>query len=149
MMYYCYILYSKTADQFYIGHTNNPEERLKKHNTNHKGYTGKYSDWKIVHIEQFCTKEAAYAREIREKQNRKTKNNEILQSNSQSFNIKPKGLFFAISISSLISCFNFSGFSGKGTESMAILPFVTFLGFSGVGQVPIATISLNKSCMGE
>ena len=63
MMYYCYILYSKTADQFYIGHTNNPEERLKKHNTNHKGYTGKYSDWKIVHIEQFCTKEAACARE--------------------------------------------------------------------------------------
>ena len=63
MMYYCYILYSKTADRFYIGHTNNPEERLKKHNTNHKGYTGKYNDWKIVLIEQFSTNEAAYARE--------------------------------------------------------------------------------------
>ena len=62
-MYYCYILYSKTADRFYIGHTNNLDERLKKHNTNHKGFTGKYNDWKIVYTEQYNTKEAAYARE--------------------------------------------------------------------------------------
>ncbi|MBN1637413.1 MAG: GIY-YIG nuclease family protein, partial [Ignavibacteriales bacterium] len=37
--------------------------RLKKHNSNHKGFTGKTNDWKIVYSEIFQTKEKAYARE--------------------------------------------------------------------------------------
>ena len=62
-MYYCYILYSKLADKFYIGYTENLTERLKKHNANHKGFTGKNSDWEIVYFEIFETKILAYARE--------------------------------------------------------------------------------------
>jgi len=51
-------------DQFYIGHTsNNLEERLKKHNSHHKGFTGKYNDWEIVYFEKYDTKSTAYARE--------------------------------------------------------------------------------------
>ncbi|MBL7870279.1 MAG: GIY-YIG nuclease family protein, partial [Cyclobacteriaceae bacterium] len=47
-----YILFSSTAGKFYIGHTTEPiEERLRKHNSNHKGFTGKFQDWKIVFIE--------------------------------------------------------------------------------------------------
>ncbi|MBL7872770.1 MAG: GIY-YIG nuclease family protein, partial [Cyclobacteriaceae bacterium] len=39
------------------------EERLRKHNSNHKGFTGKFQDWKIVFIEIYPSKELAYARE--------------------------------------------------------------------------------------
>ncbi|MGB0424983.1 MAG: hypothetical protein ACPGED_11680 [Flavobacteriales bacterium] len=31
------------------------EERLRKHNSNHKGFTGTTSDWRIVHHEEFNT----------------------------------------------------------------------------------------------
>jgi len=61
---YCfYILRSKTLDKFYIGHTSSLEERLRKHNSNHKGFTGKVNDWRIVYSEEYATKEEAYSRE--------------------------------------------------------------------------------------
>ena len=59
-----YILYSATAKKFYIGHTTEPlEERLRKHNSNHKGFTGKFPDWQLVCHQKFDSKELAYARE--------------------------------------------------------------------------------------
>jgi len=39
------------------------EERLRKHNSKHKGFTGKSADWKIVYTECFLSKSDAYARE--------------------------------------------------------------------------------------
>ena len=62
-MFYLYIIYSAQLDKYYVGHTSNIEERLKKHNTNHKGYTGKTNDWNIVYSEIFDNKEKAYSRE--------------------------------------------------------------------------------------
>jgi putative endonuclease len=62
-MWHFYIIYSKTKNRFYIGHTENIKTRLKKHNTNHKGFTGKVNDWKIVYTEVYTTKPEAYARE--------------------------------------------------------------------------------------
>ncbi len=50
MLFYVYILYSKEFDSYYIGSSENPEERLKKHLANHKGYTGKAKDWVICYI---------------------------------------------------------------------------------------------------
>ena len=61
--YYFYILYSKQINKFYTGYTNNLEERLRKHNSNHKGFTGKANDWIIVYFEEFDNKTDAYARE--------------------------------------------------------------------------------------
>jgi putative endonuclease len=59
-----YILYSQTADKFYIGHTTQSiEERLAKHLSNHDGFTAKYKDWKVVFTEEYPTKELAYKRE--------------------------------------------------------------------------------------
>ena len=64
MSFHTYILFSKIRDTYYIGHTgDNPLERLRKHNSNHKGYTGKIGDWEIVYKEFFSTKAKAYARE--------------------------------------------------------------------------------------
>ena len=49
---------------FYVGHTTEPtDERLRKHNSAHKGFTGKFRDWKIVYIEIFNSKDLAYKRE--------------------------------------------------------------------------------------
>jgi putative endonuclease len=59
-----YVLYSQGLDTYYIGHTCDAlEERIRKHNTSHKGYTGKTKDWRLVYYERFSDKKAAYARE--------------------------------------------------------------------------------------
>ncbi|QCK13852.1 GIY-YIG nuclease family protein [Mangrovivirga cuniculi] len=64
MKFYCYILYSAKLDKYYVGHTGDKlEERLRRHNTNHKGFTGKTNDWQIVYQEKYPTKVEAYARE--------------------------------------------------------------------------------------
>ena len=63
-----YILYSANADRYYVGHTSEPiEERLRKHNSQHKGFTGKFHDWVVVYTEAFGTKSEAYRRELQVK----------------------------------------------------------------------------------
>ena len=61
--FYFYIIYSSQANKYYYGHSANIEDRLKKHNTYHKGFTGKWNDWVIVYYEVFETKNKAYQRE--------------------------------------------------------------------------------------
>ena len=64
-MNYFYILYSKALHQYYIGHTcESLEERLRKHLSNHSGFTGKTKDWNLVYFEEFETKSLAYKREL-------------------------------------------------------------------------------------
>jgi putative endonuclease len=64
MNHHLYILYSSGLDKFYIGSTSmTVEERLKKHNTNHKGFTGNANDRIIAYVEDFTTKELAMRRE--------------------------------------------------------------------------------------
>ena len=63
MPYYFYILHSQSIDRYYIGYTSNLEERLTKHNTHHKGFTGRVNDWRVVYTESYSTKSEAYARE--------------------------------------------------------------------------------------
>ena len=59
-----YILFSTKANKFYIGYTTEPiEVRVRKHNSDHKGFTGKFNDWKVVYQERFSSKQLAYARE--------------------------------------------------------------------------------------
>jgi putative endonuclease len=40
MTFYFYILYSHQADRYYVGHTNDLLERLRKHNSKHSDFTG-------------------------------------------------------------------------------------------------------------
>ncbi|WP_082504415.1 MULTISPECIES: GIY-YIG nuclease family protein [unclassified Chryseobacterium] len=49
-MYYIYILYSESANQFYIGYTEHPGERLLKHNhqENFNTFTKKFRPWKMA-----------------------------------------------------------------------------------------------------
>src|SRR5947208_1973133 len=63
-MFKVYILFSKKLDKFYVGFTGDQiAERIRKHNTNHSGFTGKIGDWELVHLEEFNSKEEAMARE--------------------------------------------------------------------------------------
>ena len=64
MKYLVYIIYSAQINKFYIGYTaGDINVRLRKHNTNHKGYTGKKLDWILKHIEEFTIKQDALERE--------------------------------------------------------------------------------------
>ena len=63
MEHFLYILFSEKLNRYYVGHTSNINERIRKHKTNHKGFTGKAKDWKLVYSERFSTKSLAYARE--------------------------------------------------------------------------------------
>jgi len=46
-MNFTYILYSKSANRYYVGATSDLEERLKKHNSKNKGFTQRASDWEL------------------------------------------------------------------------------------------------------
>ncbi|MCB0375407.1 MAG: GIY-YIG nuclease family protein [Sinomicrobium sp.] len=73
-MCHFYILFSGTLNKYYIGHTcDDLEQRLRKHNSRHKGFTGKVDDWRMVYRESFPDKHRAYARErsVKKKKSRK------------------------------------------------------------------------------
>ena len=64
MAYKVYILYSALRDKYYIGFTSDTlKERLRRHNSNHKGFTGSNGDWIIVYFEEHDDKKAAMKRE--------------------------------------------------------------------------------------
>ena len=63
MKFYVSILYSRYLGKYYIGSTSDVENRLKKHLSNHKGYTSKAKDWIVVYKEEFRTKSEALFRE--------------------------------------------------------------------------------------
>jgi putative endonuclease len=64
MKYIVYIIYSNLADKYYVGYTaDDIQSRIRKHNSNHKGFTGKFNDWKICFTEEFDNKSIAIKRE--------------------------------------------------------------------------------------
>jgi putative endonuclease len=64
MAFTFYILFSVQLEKHYIGHTGMAlEERLKKHLSEHSGFTGKAKDWKVVYTEEFQNKTEAARRE--------------------------------------------------------------------------------------
>ena len=64
MKYIVYIIYSASLNKFYVGYTGDEMNvRLKKHNANHKGFTGRNTDWMIKYTEEFETKYDAMKRE--------------------------------------------------------------------------------------
>ena len=77
-----YILFSRSKDRFYIGHTcEGLAERLRKHNSNHKGFTGGLADWEVVYYEEHINKTSAYQRERIVKSWKSRKKIEELMSN--------------------------------------------------------------------
>ena len=51
-------------NKYYVGFTGDDlTERIRKHNTNHKGFTGGIGDWELKHSEMFLVKQDAMQRE--------------------------------------------------------------------------------------
>ena len=73
MPYYVYIIYSQTADHFYVGQTDNLTERLAHHLEGKSPYTSIAKDWSLVYKEVFETRTEAIKREneIKRKKSRK------------------------------------------------------------------------------
>jgi putative endonuclease len=47
-MYFVYILYSQIGNRYYIGQTNNIEDRFFRHNNGYEKSTAPYKPWKLV-----------------------------------------------------------------------------------------------------
>ncbi|MCE2743076.1 MAG: GIY-YIG nuclease family protein [Fluviicola sp.] len=76
-MYHTYILFSIKKNKYYIGSTSNLQERLLKHNSNHKGFTGGVGDWQVVYQENYQSKSEATQREL---QIKKWKSRKVIES---------------------------------------------------------------------
>ena len=58
-MFYIYILYSSSADKYYVGYTSNPVQRLKEHNEQEafNTYTSKFRPWQMAALFECGTNE--------------------------------------------------------------------------------------------
>jgi len=64
MVFYVYILQSCKDGGLYIGHTQNIDDRLRRHNSpDRRTYTAKRGPWKLVHSEEHQTRSQAIQRE--------------------------------------------------------------------------------------
>jgi putative endonuclease len=58
-MYYTYVLYSSTKGIYYIGQTNNLQDRILRHNQNRNKYTKGKGPWELVFSRSFGTRREA------------------------------------------------------------------------------------------
>ncbi|MBK8926257.1 MAG: GIY-YIG nuclease family protein [Crocinitomicaceae bacterium] len=64
-MYTTYILYSEIKNKYYIGSTGDElHERIRRHNSNHHGFTGGTGDWILIYNESFNSVQDARQREL-------------------------------------------------------------------------------------
>ncbi|MFZ5554628.1 MAG: GIY-YIG nuclease family protein [Bacteroidota bacterium] len=63
--YTVYILYSKSAQKFYVGHTNDINERLIRHNTGQNISTKNGAPWILVYHEKYSDRSMASKRELK------------------------------------------------------------------------------------
>ncbi len=64
-MYYLYLLYSKTNEEFYVGTTPDLRRRFYDHNSGKNRATKSAVPWELVYYETYPTKEDALKREKR------------------------------------------------------------------------------------
>lgn len=84
MPYLTYILYSASCNKFYIGSTaDSIEERTRRHNSNHAGFTGRANDWRLAYKEEFDDKSMALKREKEIKNWKSRRRIEILISSAE------------------------------------------------------------------
>jgi putative endonuclease len=71
-MYFVYILYSKLFDRYYVGHCEDVQVRLTRHNNKGVPSTKPYVPWELVYTEAYTTRGEASSRErfIKQKKSR-------------------------------------------------------------------------------
>ncbi len=72
-MFFVYIIFSVSADKYYVGQTDNIGERIHSHNNGNSPYTSIARDWKLVYSETYSTRTEVRKREnaIKRKKSRK------------------------------------------------------------------------------
>jgi putative endonuclease len=55
-MYWVYILESQLNASYYIGYTQNLDDRLSRHNSGYEKYTKKYIHWKMIYSTSFSNR---------------------------------------------------------------------------------------------
>src|SRR5678816_261439 len=80
MPFYIYILYSISANKYYIGQTENLEERLYRHTNSGTKSTRFTNDWKLLYTESFSKRSEAVKRETEIKRKKSRKYIELLIS---------------------------------------------------------------------
>jgi len=63
MAYWVYILRSESTGQYYVGHTNDLDDRLRRHNEGRTEVNKGRGPWQLLYQEGFPTRQAAVARE--------------------------------------------------------------------------------------
>jgi putative endonuclease len=63
MEFVTYVLYNKTHDRYYIGHTNNIEIRLKQHSDGRNSWTNRYKPWVVIYQNKHPTRAEAMREE--------------------------------------------------------------------------------------
>lgn len=73
MSHFVYILYSKKLDKYYVGSSQDPEQRLHYHNIGKKGWTRTGVPWQLVFKKEFTDKKKATEKEryIKKQKDRK------------------------------------------------------------------------------
>ncbi|RYF91507.1 MAG: GIY-YIG nuclease family protein [Chitinophagaceae bacterium] len=61
--FFVYIIFSKSLNRYYVGHSTNTETRLAQHNSGISKFTASASDWKLVWSEEFPSRNAAQQKE--------------------------------------------------------------------------------------
>lgn len=64
MPFHVYIIYSSSLDQYYVGHTENLQDRIFRHKNSGSKSTKKANDWVLKYTEEFSTKAEAMKREL-------------------------------------------------------------------------------------
>lgn len=62
-MFFVYVLYSDGFDKYYVGLSENVDKRLKAHNEGQNKSTKPYIPWRVVHLEEYETRNEARTRE--------------------------------------------------------------------------------------
>ena len=62
-MFFVYVLYSDGFDKHYVGLSENVDKRLKEHNEGQNKSTKPYIPWRVVHLEEYKTRNEARTRE--------------------------------------------------------------------------------------
>jgi putative endonuclease len=89
MAFYVYIIQSELDRSYYIGSTQDLDERLRRHNQGRSTYTKAKRPWKLVYHEEFIDRSSAMKREREIKRQKSKKFIETLVSQNVHVPLNP------------------------------------------------------------
>jgi predicted GIY-YIG superfamily endonuclease len=86
MPFFVYILYSEKCGKYYVGHSDNLQQRISDHNLGKGGnYTSRCTPWQLVYSENFESRAEAVKREMEiKRKKRRTYIEWLITNKSQS-----------------------------------------------------------------